>query len=132
MTRYFKPGDLIIYGLLILIFVLGSTYVASTKVPGAHIAVITVDGQEVRRIDLDRVEKPYEFRLDINETDYNIIRVEPGRIRVVDASCPDKLDVKQGWISDSTRSIVCLPNRMVIQIKDSLPASGKPIDGLAF
>ena len=31
--------------------------------------------------------------------------------------CPDKLDVKQGYISKVGEVIVCLPNKLVIEIK---------------
>ena len=40
-----------------------------------------------------------------------------GRIRVESADCPDQVCVDQGWISDGTVPVVCLPNRLVIQIE---------------
>jgi len=36
---------------------------------------------------------------------------------MVDSACPDKLCVRSGWISRPKESIVCLPNRVVIEIK---------------
>ena len=38
-------------------------------------------------------------------------------MRVIEADCPDQLDVKQGYISKVGEVIVCLPNRLVIEIK---------------
>ena len=56
----------------------------------------------------------------------NTIEVEHGRIRVREAGCPDQVCVGQGYISDGTVPIVCLPNKLVIEITgggDSLDAA---------
>ena len=106
--------------------VIGSKQISSTT------AVVTLDGEEIHRINLGLVDEPYEFRVETTQGDYNIIRVENGRIRVVEASCPDKIDVKQGWISNANQSIVCLPNRLVIRIIQDKPETDSTIDGLAF
>ena len=43
--------------------------------------------------------------------------VEGGRVRVSQADCPDQVCVNQGWISDGTVPIVCLPNQLIVQIE---------------
>ena len=48
---------------------------------------------------------------------YNIIQIEGGQIRVLEADCPDQICVQMGWLH-SAAPIVCLPNRLVIQYKD--------------
>ena len=56
----------------------------------------------------------------------NMVLVEPGRIRVERADCPDQICVHQGYISDGSQPIVCLPNRLIIQIQgggDALDAA---------
>lgn len=130
--KYFKTGDLIIYGTLLVIFILGTVMVIGSKQISSTTAVVTLDGEEIHRINLGLVDEPYEFRVETTQGDYNIIRVENGRIRVVEASCPDKIDVKQGWISNAHQSIVCLPNRLVIRIIQDKPETDSTIDGLAF
>lgn len=47
----------------------------------------------------------------------NTVSIEPGRVCVSHASCPDQVCVRQGWVSQSAIPIVCLPNQLVIQIK---------------
>ncbi|NLK07582.1 MAG: NusG domain II-containing protein [Firmicutes bacterium] len=130
-NRYFKPGDLIIYTVLIAIFALGTAITVSGNKTAASVAVVTSDGQEVHRVDLKKVKAPYEFTVELGGGHYNTIRVENGRIRVIEASCPDQIDVKQGWISLPYQSIICLPNRLLINI---LPAQDEveEIDGIAF
>ena len=46
----------------------------------------------------------------------NTVQVEPGRIRVSAADCPDQVCVHQGWISTGVVPIVCLPHQIVIEI----------------
>ncbi len=47
----------------------------------------------------------------------NEVEVRPGSIGIRSADCPDKLCVRQGFISDSRLPITCLPNRLVIQLR---------------
>lgn len=93
-----------------LIFVL-----QNTRTDG-RIARIYQDGQCIRTIDLDQVEEAYEFTVDGDNGAYNTIRVELGRIAIIEASCPDKVCVNTGYISDSLAPITCLPNRVIIRI----------------
>lgn len=48
---------------------------------------------------------------------YNLILINEGTVKVTDADCPDKLCVRQKNISRNGESIICLPHRLVIQIK---------------
>lgn len=44
----------------------------------------------------------------------NTIEIRDGRIRVLEAECPDKVCVRTGWLSSSAIPIVCLPNHLEI------------------
>lgn len=44
----------------------------------------------------------------------NTIEIRDGRIRVMEAECPDKVCVRTGWLSSSAIPIVCLPNHLEI------------------
>lgn len=46
----------------------------------------------------------------------NVLLVEKDGVSMTHANCPDKLCIKQGKIKNSSRSIVCLPNRIVVEI----------------
>lgn len=56
----------------------------------------------------------------INIDETNTAVIEKGYVYMKDATCPDKLCIKQGRLSDSSKTIVCLPNKVVIST-----ASGK-------
>lgn len=53
-----------------------------------------------------------------SETGYNTMHIENGQIWIHEASCPDKVCIHQGKISNNGEIIVCLPNRMLIKIVD--------------
>lgn len=79
-------------------------------------ASVQVNGKEIKKIIFD--SKIIGTTIPIQtEFGYNLIEVGDGKIRVIDADCPDKIDVKQGYISNIGETIICLPNKMVIEIK---------------
>lgn len=84
---------------------------------GGTVAVITQDGQEIQRIDLNKVTNAYTLRVDHPDGGYNLVLVEHGQISVTEASCPDKVCINQGTIHDSLTPIVCLPNKLMITIE---------------
>ena len=47
----------------------------------------------------------------------NHLVIHDGCARIEEADCPDKLCVKQGTVSESGESVVCLPNRVVVAVK---------------
>ena len=53
------------------------------------------------------------------ENGFNVLHIENGEIWIHDASCPDKLCIYQGKISQDGEIIVCLPNKLLVKITDS-------------
>ena len=55
---------------------------------------------------------------DTVNTGSGIIVVEFGnkRIRILKSTCPNKICIKQGWISESGQTIACVPNRFLVVI----------------
>lgn len=93
----------------------------------ARLAKISQGGQQVKEIDLTQVKEPYSFTLEGEDGALNTVLVEPGRICISEASCPDQVCVHQGWISDGSEPIVCLPNQIIIQIT----GGGSQVDAAA-
>lgn len=75
---------------------------------------ISVDGKAYKELEFK--EKTYTYPLK-TKFGYNKIEVAKDYVRVLEADCPNKLDVLQGKISKINQSIVCIPNRMIIEIK---------------
>lgn len=51
-----------------------------------------------------------------NESGYNKVLIQGGTVQVEEANCTGQQCVRQGRITSPGQSIVCLPNRVVIQI----------------
>ena len=111
-NKTLKNDILLILALLVLA---GAAYgiLRLTREPGNE-AAVTVDGQLVLTVPLTR-----EATVTVGENRgfRNVVEVSGGRVRVVDADCPDRLCVRQGWISYDGESIVCLPHKLVVAVR---------------
>ncbi len=47
----------------------------------------------------------------------NVVQIENGGARMVEADCHDKICIKEGFKNKNGQTIVCLPNRFVVEIK---------------
>jgi len=77
-------------------------------------AVIYYDNEKVLEIDLSKDEDTYEV---MGENGVVKIVAGLGRVKVESESSPLHLCSKQGYISSSYESIVCLPNKIVVKIE---------------
>lgn len=70
---------------------------------------ITVDGKPF-------CEKPLseDCEIDINGTNTAVIK--DGSVYMKSADCPDKLCIRQGKARDGSKKIICLPNKIVIEV----------------
>ena len=73
-------------------------------------------GELLEEVRLHQGAGSYTIPLSGEDGSENLVEVEPGRIRVVSANCPDQVCVRQGWISDASVPVVCLPHQVVIEI----------------
>jgi hypothetical protein len=95
--------------------VLASAVVFYVKVSrdsgGPMAAHVFHDGRLVQVLPLDRdcvVEVP---GLNV------VIEVQDKRVRILESDCPKRICVQTGWISRPGRPIVCVPNKLLIQVK---------------
>lgn len=118
---HLRRGDRIVLALLAIAIALSLFYSLSLFwQPAESIrAQISRNGELLQSIRLDRVEESYDllFTGGANDEYYNKVRVEPGRIRVIEANCPQQVDVRAGWLSVPGQSAICIPHRFVIVIE---------------
>lgn len=103
---------LLLLGSIISIFLMNSS-------DASYTARIYQDGQLVESIDLSSVAQSYQLTIKAADGGYNILEIQPGQIKVSEASCPDHICVKQGFIHNSLLPITCLPNKLVIQLEEN-------------
>lgn len=103
---------LLIVSVLVIAVVLIIAY-RTVSSDGTHAAVI-IDGKVTDTYPLSE-----EIEIEI-ETEYgkNVLRIKDGKAAVTDADCPDLVCARHREISLSGESIVCLPHRLVIEIRD--------------
>lgn len=82
-------------------------------------AEIRLENELIKTVDLSCVSEPYEFDIETEDGGYNRVRVEQGRIAVIEADCPNNDCVRQGYINNDAVPIVCLPHRLSITIVSS-------------
>ena len=87
-------------------------------------AVVEVDGQEKGRYPLDQ-DTSVEIQLE--DGSYNLLEIKDGRTDITEASCPDKICVDHRPVSRRGESLVCLPNKVVVEIENGQEAE---VDGM--
>ena len=116
---------LLVIGLLLAAAVVGLLAVRAHRQTGSLVQV-TQDGQVTDTFPLSRnLTRRYESP----SGGYNIVVVEDGAVRVTEASCPDKICVRHGPTDQTADPIVCLPNRLVVEIL--APDGTDQLDGVS-
>lgn len=110
-------GDKILIIIVIIISLLSLGFIknSNARYKQKYIS-IQVNGEEYKKIIFDKKVIGEQIPIE-TEFGYNLVEIGDGEVWVVEASCPDEIDVKQGKISKSGEIIVCLPNKLVIEIK---------------
>lgn len=83
--------------------------IEATREPGSYVTV-SIDGEYVATYPLSK-NAQYELN-----GGTNILVIEDGYAYIKSASCPDSLCVKQGKKSLSGQKIVCLPNKVMVEV----------------
>jgi hypothetical protein len=85
-----------------------------TLLPGTEGSAVLVEvaGRTVEKLDIHE-DREVTIRGEKGEMR---VEVRDGRVRVVEADCPNRICVRTGWRSREGEVIVCVPNRTVIRI----------------
>lgn len=77
-------------------------------------AVVTIDGKWYGSYSLaeDTIEK-----IELPDGSYNMLEIKEGKADITEASCPDGICVNHRAVSKQSQSIVCLPNKVVVEIE---------------
>lgn len=131
MRKYLKMirrGDL-----LIILFLMAASFLPlgvfsyhqANAESADNIAVISVDGKMVKEFVLkdDGKSETYVFHDDHGHE--NVIVREGTQIRITSADCDDQLCVRMGAKDGIGETIMCLPNRVLVEVRG---AQGTPPD----
>ena len=112
MFHIIKKADIILFICLILIG--GAlSYLAFSGSSTGDLVVVKVNGEIYGKYSLtkDRI-------ITVNRDGHmNKITIKGGKVQVSKSNCKNQVCVKQGFISSTHQSIVCIPNRVVVSIE---------------
>ena len=104
-------NDIILTASLLLLAVLVFFIMGLITKDGSYVEV-KKDGAVIGKYSLS-IDREIEIK---NDSGYNILKIESGKAYISEASCPDKLCVKQGRVFGNGKTLVCLPNKTVITV----------------
>lgn len=123
-----KPskGDIFLIGSIILCSFFAYVLMGiSAGNKNGSVAEISVDGKIYKCVSLsENCELEIKTQKGISK-----IKVENNSIQMVYGDCPDRICEKQGAVSKTGESIVCLPNRIIITVKNGDKAEFDAIAG---
>lgn len=117
MEKKTRKNDIILIAVLAVIAL--ASYAGIGFYQGANtkngVAVVTIDGGEYGRYPLavDTTEE-----IELPDGSYNVLEIKDGEADITDASCPDGICVNHRAVSKQGQSIVCLPNKVVVEIEN--------------
>ena len=109
-----KKNDKILIAVILLLGAITWMIIAFTKQEGSKVRV-TVDGKEYKEFNL---KQDTTYTVELENGEWNTFMIKDGHVDMTEASCPDKLCVNHSDISYNHETIVCLPNKVVLQIID--------------
>ena len=115
-----KKADIVLF-ILILIFGLAVSWWSLTTNISGDKAIVTVDGDLYGTYSLleDQI-------IEVVQADghTNYITIKDGTVSMAYSTCKNQVCVNAGAISETKDSIVCLPNKVMIEIQGSKPKGG--------
>lgn len=78
------------------------------------LVIITVNGKEEGKYKLTENRTIY---FPSKKSATNVIQIEDGKVKMIEADCPDQICVKHHPIQYNGETIVCLPHHLVVEIK---------------
>lgn len=123
-----KRGDK--WLILVLVVTSVSLYLAyslkmmhAAKYEGKTFARIELNGELYKKVELTAVTQEIKI---VTNRGYDLLRISNYGIEVVESDCPDKICMSYGFIDKVGEMIICLPNRMVVEIVGDSGSSPAP------
>ncbi len=116
-----KKGDIIIgLSVIIIMLILGIGYKLYINSIGTERYVnIYVDRELYKSVKL--TDETDEKIMVETEYGYNLVYIHDNGVEVIDADCPNKDDVRQGFVSMPGIAIICVPHHLKIIIEGGEP-----------
>lgn len=114
-TKLLRKGDIAV--ILVILIVAAAFWFWQARQTDKLEAIITVNGETVKTVDLSAVEGKRIIELDTMPK--VVIAAENGAIYFEESGCSDKLCVNCGRLSKKGDTAVCLPAKTVVTVSGS-------------
>jgi Uncharacterized protein conserved in bacteria len=110
-----NKSDKILFLIIIIVFIISLYIIFSHDSSGSN-ALVYKNGEVILEIDLNLDEQLYEV-----EGENGTVRILAGngKVKVIEEKSPYHICSKQGYITKSYETIVCLPNKISIEISNN-------------
>lgn len=81
-------------------------------------AVVQVNGSVYKEIPLSEHHGTDTFTIQTADG-YNTVVVKDQKIGIIEADCPDKICIQEGFIRNPGETTVCLPHKVMIEIRST-------------
>ena len=111
MFKILKKADIVLFATLMIIGISLSVLSFKSATPAKSV-VVTVDGELYGTYDIEENQT-----IKVTENNHtNKITIKDGRVQMSYSDCKNQVCVKDGSISKTNHTIVCLPNKVMIEI----------------
>ena len=119
-----KKKDIILIITVLVIALAGLGVIKMTQKDGKQV-VVTVDGKEVYKTS---ISKDQTYKIPV-KNGKNIMQIKDNKVTMKEANCRDQICADHKAIEKSGETIVCLPHKVVIEIK-SEDSKEQELDGV--
>jgi hypothetical protein len=116
---------------IVLLLLLSTSVILHNKLgsnlPWARVAEVSIFRDGELLFQHVRLDKDQEVVL-LNG--HMMVEVKDGRLRVKESDCPRRICLHTGWIQHPGETIVCVPNKMVIEVDTS--GSSPRVDAVVY
>lgn len=109
-------NDIIFMAVILAVIACAAGWLLLTRGENGACVLVTVDGEAYGTYLLSEEQ---DIPIQINGETANFLVIRDGKADMTEADCPDRLCVRQKAISRTNETIVCLPNKVVVQVMGS-------------
>ena len=113
ISNKLKKNDIVLIAIIVTVALLAFFLHNVIGGKGASCVTIKVNGEIEGVYSLSE-----EQEIEINGGS-NILQIKNGKADMIEADCPDKLCVNQKAVSKNGENIICLPNKVIVEVDSS-------------
>lgn len=124
IIKNIRLADWMLFLVLLVVSVAG-IFITKEALPRGTDVTIEINGEPAYTFPLN-VDRMIPVSSSYGET---LVEIKEGRVRIREAHCPNRICVKQGWVSKGV--IICLPNKILVIVgSGGGDKPGKDIDAV--